>query len=508
MVTPLDSSPPLDSSSFDNIPEYTKVLPVKRGEWTWSSCVENELQDMQILLISYDAKKVLLCWEEARWVLPGFLIQYRSFESSFLPQFVIPIVHKMLGTVLPITLLRQAWRREKQVTVDKETRVYEKTVILMEAPENDCSFDEQGFQWISFEEAKVFHLINEAAEAIRREIRFALSAVPVNRLSWQRPGWFSATALWMEELLLRECNGSLTEDIKSLRSSELGVILQAKTTMGLFFLKCTAPTANDASYTQALSRIAPEYVAAPIVVDIKKQIMLSKDYGKILYTYNLSDVENAQLTRDYVRLQLATIDKTEDLIQAGIPDFRLHKLPGHIDRLAASLTFTSLGKSEESKGHVNYFRKSTEMFKEKLGKLGLDSDLPSTVTHNDLWSNNIYKTEDRENYMFFDFVDAYVSHPFASSISGLDSEVFLQEWSRMSDEEMEKLRKCFGVGQALRALAGIVLELRDGKNAELPEADNFFDRACFHLRTFNFRLREDVSLSLKEFREMVMSRFV
>lgn len=478
-----DLLPPQASDSLGTSPRSTS-RPLRRGEWSWSKCCESQLQELQFLLMQYDTKKVLLQREGNYWVLPGTLIPNDSFQSSFEPIYVIPTVHEILGAVFPMALLRQVWRKEKQITVRDTVTAYEKTVILMECVEEVVSFEKQDYRWIPLQDADVFHLSQEAAATIHREIKMSLHGVqPLSRSSWQRPGWLFVTLSWTKELLLCKYNAYLSQDVIQLRSSHLGIILLAKTTAGQFFVKCTSHLANDAAYTRALARVAPAYVAAPVAVDVKKQIMITADYGKILNTFGMLQAERKRLTKDYVRLQMATIDKTEELIHAGFPDLRLARLFEHIDRLAACPKFASLGNSERSRADVEYFCKNAQLFKDRLGKM-VDCNLPPTVTHNDLWATNAYKPTNTENYMFFDFVEAYISHPFASSAGGLDKECFLQEWSARSQLTMAELDKSFCVGQAFHRLAVLILRLREGSVAELPESEECFHDARSNLFAF------------------------
>ena len=146
----------------------------------------------------YDERKVLLHREESHWVLPGCLRPRRDFPSVYEPPRTISIIQEEVGVPLSMVLLRHIWREVKQIDVDNEICSYEKAVILMECTERnvtsegDSATGQKGYMWIPLQEANVYHLIWEAAEAIRREIAWAIDiAPPCNRLSWQRPKWFA-----------------------------------------------------------------------------------------------------------------------------------------------------------------------------------------------------------------------------------------------------------------------------------------------------------------------------
>ncbi len=67
--------------------------------------------------------------------------------------------------------------------------------------------------------------------------------------------------------------------------------------------------------------------------------------------------------------------------------------------------------------------------------------LPDCVAHNDLWSSNVYKPASAENYMLFDFVEGYVSHPLVGYLSSFDKDRYLHEWKSRSEVSVDELRE-------------------------------------------------------------------
>ena len=464
-----------------------------RHEWSWEVCIENKLQELQALVVCYETKHVLLKKEKNRWILPGRLFPNSRFPSAFQPYLAIPDLHHVIGAKLSLTVLRQAWRRVRRVCIGNEILFLEKTVLLVacalckEERESKADVDLQthGYQWIPIDQAHIFHADEEALAKTKEEMNWVMrEAQPENRLSWQRRGWMASTVSWMLKQLESKCSAPKADDISHIRSSHLGTILRANTTTGCFFLKCTSALANDASYTQALGEIVPDYVAPPVAVDLKKQMMLTADYGEILSPWDLSDAERKRLTRSYVQLQIATIDRVEELITAGMPDMRVPKLLEHVDRLAGCCAFQSLGNSESSQKDVEFFCKNIDLFKAEIGKLET-FEFPATVTHNDLTTSNIYKPDGKDNYMFFDFVEGYVSHPFVLWLQLLHEETYLREWSAWSEAGEDELPKLLYTGGTCHLLALIILHLREAQAAEFPECEEHFGSVRSSLRKFN-----------------------
>lgn len=94
----------------------------------------------------------------------------------------------------------------------------------------------------------------------------------------------------------------------------------------------------------------------------------------------------------------------------------------------------------------------------------LPDTIPSTVTHNDMFMNNMYKPAHSDNYMFFDLIEGYVAHPFAVDMNGIDRKSFLEEWTAYGT--MEQLQNWRNVGSGLRVLIKLILRLQEANMLE------------------------------------------
>lgn len=74
---------------------------------------------MQVLIVDYNHKKVLLQQEDNHWILPGCLIHHKDFESNCEPIYFVPMIQKTISAPLQLVFLRQSWT-EKRDTKDEE----------------------------------------------------------------------------------------------------------------------------------------------------------------------------------------------------------------------------------------------------------------------------------------------------------------------------------------------------------------------------------------------------
>ena len=473
-----------------------------RSLWSCTECGLEGLNELQALVIDYKHKKILLRLEGERWTLPDFLastprddcfsneecLHIYDWESSFEPWYVIKKLREVVGTNLAVWILRHVWRETKSFHTKKRSFECEKTVMLMECLE-EVPTAVSNFQWIPLAEAKVFHLFESADAAIRKEIEWArIGSLPAKRLSWQRPGWFLQTVRWMQQVLNDSHKAQLIEPepVIGLRCSGYGVVLEGKTNKGSFFVKCTGPFANEAAYTDELGRAVSNFVARPIAAIREKQIMIMSDFGKILNpVHDCLKAEKIAIIKDYARLQKETMSVVNELLNAGFPDFRLCALRGHLDRLVQDPLLDILKKSKAYCEYVNLFQSNISIFQEMAAELE-KSNIPPTVTHNDWFFGNVYRKAGSESFMFCDWAEGLVSHPFIDMYC--HREHYLEEWEQYgTSDELIKWRRIAG---RIGVLIEIVQRLREADAHEDPELQECLDAVGCRLESFKDILEE------------------
>ena len=97
--------------------------------------------------------------------------------------------------------------------------------------------------------------------------------------------------------------------------------------------------------------------------------------------------------------------RLDELFAAGCLDRRVESLPEQID----SLTDGGHDLSILSDKEFDTFRSLTPLFKQMCHELAAYS-IPHTLVHGDLHSGNVSRKDDK--FVYFDWTDACVSHPF------------------------------------------------------------------------------------------------
>lgn len=452
---------------------------LKREEWTWSKFNDLLLQEFQALIVDYDHKRVLLSREEGRWIMPAYVGDEDNYESSFLPEFVKDKLWKVLGSKIDLCVLRQIWRKEMDVVKDMNGYLLEKAVVLVqflskrEGPNEEWRVIAQKgtgkeYEWVPLANADVYHLFPDAQAAITNEVMWIMrDRVPENRLRWQRPGWMNSSTSWMRKVLVRDLGALMVKPTLVERSTPFGTIIIAKTSQGNFFLKCTPPWQNDAAYTEALARVAPKFVAAPVAVDVGKQVMITSDYGEILIPSLFNDEDKTKLTLDFVNLQQEAVGKVDELVSAGLPDFRVHGLKKKLDWLVSCRSLEAMMEWKEYQKAIDFLQNNLVKLKEKVEEL-YRTGVPPTVAHNDLFLSNVYKKEGCDNFMFFDWVMGYVAHPLTGVLDGLERTVYIKEWEKYAN--VEGLETWLTFGQRVGMLIEFIVIIQEAEGVE--EADH------------------------------------
>jgi hypothetical protein len=158
----------------------------------------------------------------------------------------------------------------------------------------------------------------------------------------------------------------------------------------------------------------PERVLAPLAVHVGRRLVLLPDGGQTLRAAGGAGSVKAweAMLRDYARLQLELVPRAAQMVDLGVPDVRLERLPGLVRDLLADdealLIDRPDGLSEEVRDRL-----VTELDRfAALCRRLADFGVPATLQHDDLHDANVFVGDGR--HRFFDWGDAVVSHPFVS----------------------------------------------------------------------------------------------
>jgi len=255
-------------------------------------------------------------------------------------------------------------------------------------------------------------------------------------------------------------------------------VLRVPTSRGDVWFKAALPgLGHDVGVTAVLARLRPDIVLAPIAVDLDRGWMLLPDGGERLREVLARERHPhrwLEIMPRYAELQIAAAPHVDELLDAGLPDYRLDRMAGLSEEVAAKL-----GVEPPAAERV-------EELRAELAAIGI----PESVQHDDLHDGNVFVRSDG-GYAVFDWGDSCTSHPFASLVVGLRGiayrfelaerdpdlerirDAYLERWSHFASrgELLRAVELAEAVGRLSRALAWFLAY------AEESEADEAVDSA-------------------------------
>jgi hypothetical protein len=225
---------------------------------------------------------------------------------------------------------------------------------------------------------------------------------------WTQPEWLVEATAWIGERV------DVTGEIEQPHVQWWSTVLRVPTADGdLWFKACSRLHGFEPALVVELARLRPELVPEVVASDPARGWMLMRDAGTRLRELLTSadDLHHWQeLLPRYAELQLAVADEAESLLALGVPDGRLAGLPGRFARVLEDRETLVVEREDGlSESEYELLRGSTgevEHLCRQLGSYGI----PETIQHDDLHDGNVF-VQDRR-YVFFDWGDSCVSHPF------------------------------------------------------------------------------------------------
>jgi Phosphotransferase enzyme family len=278
----------------------------------------------------------------------------------------------------------------------------------------------------------------------------------VSELRWTEPGWLAEAAAWIRERA--DVAGELDQFHVRWWSTVIRVPARCE---DLYFKAVVDGFRFEPPLTARLFELMPDRVTALVDLDADRGWMLMRDAGHRLREVVLGPADLQHWERAlprYAELQLATTPIAEELLSLGVPDARLSKLP---DQLRAVLAQPVRGLTpEEHESALGALHEFEEMCRE-LATYGIRE----TIQHDDLHDGQVFLRDGR--YLFFDWGDSCISHPFHSltvalraTAAKLDLTPGGRELQRLRDAYLEPfgdLREAAGLayrtGTVARALA-------------------------------------------------------
>jgi hypothetical protein len=239
-------------------------------------------------------------------------------------------------------------------------------------------------------------------------------------IGWDR-AWRATVDEWIRTELgrngLRPAGG--IEQVK-LRSWSL--VLRVPAEPNQVWFKAGGPgCAYEAGLVAALAGWAAQSVLLPLAVDRERGWLLLPDGGPTLRTILADGGDQAHWERllpFYGQLQRDLESRVGAMLELGVPDLRPSAVPGALAELLADtdalLVDREDGMTSADRERLLGMQPDVAGWANRLDQYGIAPSL----NHDDFHDGNVFLRDGQ--YVFFDWGDASVSHPFASLLVTLN----------------------------------------------------------------------------------------
>jgi Phosphotransferase enzyme family len=227
-------------------------------------------------------------------------------------------------------------------------------------------------------------------------------------LIWTEPAWLESAHEWICSQLDR-LGLEPAGEIEQPHVMPWSTVLRVPTSRGPVWFKANVPDlAHEAAVIEILAGRRPDLLPELLATDLERGWMLQAEGGtrlrEILEKNRDFDVWERILPL-YAELQIAAAADRDRLLAAGAPDRRLSVLPGQFEMLLGdSAALASLTEME-----LEHLRTLVPRIDAECRELEA-YELPETIQHDDLHDGQVFVRDGR--YVFFDWGDACLSHPF------------------------------------------------------------------------------------------------
>ena len=255
------------------------------------------------------------------------------------------------------------------------------------------------------------------------------------QLLWEQPDWLEEARAWTEASLNR-FGARITEPITQPHIRPWSTVLRAQTDQGVYFFKATVTMlSHEAALTQALYNWQPDRIQTVLAADSERSWMLMPDESPMLRAIIQSPADLhhwEKILPLFADFQRKMIPRQADLLALGMLDRRMVGLTAAFERLlqdrAALLVGTEEGLSEEQYRQLIGL---VPAFAEMCARLAA-SGIPETLHHDDFHDANVFVPGGR--YVFSDWGESCVTHPFFSMLVCLRSICYRFDWPYGSGE--------------------------------------------------------------------------
>jgi hypothetical protein len=225
----------------------------------------------------------------------------------------------------------------------------------------------------------------------------------VPELRWTEPQWLAGAEAWIRE------RADVAGELDQFHVRWWSTVIRVPTpSEDLYFKAVATGFLFEPPLTARLFELKPDRVTAIVDADVDRGWMLMRDAGRRLREVVVSpaDLRHWELALPrYAELQLAATPLAGELLALGVPDARLSVLP---EQLRAVLAQPVRGLPPALHERALAGLPEFERMCQELAAYGI----PETIQHDDLHDGQVFLRNGR--YLFFDWGDSCISHPFHS----------------------------------------------------------------------------------------------
>ncbi len=293
-----------------------------------------------------------------------------------------------------------------------------------------------------------------------------MKRVPESDLLWTQPHWLEQATRWIRAELER-LDTSINGAIEQPHVRPWSTVLRVPTRGGDVFFKAIPPIlGQEVAITLALARWRPDCMPQVLATDLERGWMLMADGGTRLRSVieSTRDIEPwRNVLPIYAELQIEMSNHAEELLALGAPDRRLAFLPDQYERLLKDSDVLRVDRSPGiTSEEYRRLRDLSPRFAALCAELA-EYRIPESLHHGDFHDGNIFVNG--AHYIFFDWGDCCVTHPFFSFRTVMASnenslglagnavehaqlrDIYLESWTRSASRE--NLLAAFKIAQRL-----------------------------------------------------------
>eukprot|EP00172_Hildenbrandia_rubra_P000151 Plantae.Rhodophyta-Hildenbrandia_rubra.ctg10687.p1 GENE.Plantae.Rhodophyta-Hildenbrandia_rubra.ctg10687~~Plantae.Rhodophyta-Hildenbrandia_rubra.ctg10687.p1 ORF type:complete len:471 (+),score=40.63 Plantae.Rhodophyta-Hildenbrandia_rubra.ctg10687:1079-2491(+) len=316
----------------------------------------------------------------------------------------------------------------------------------------------QGFKWVSCSQAcnllqSSCHIfVQERIKDLVQNLKETgeLCHLPI----YSRKGFSNQVACWVKDAISKcEEDHELTSALWQRHLGPVSATLYAHTRSGAIYCKVTKAGIPEAMMTSLCSKLFPEFVLQPLIVDVERNMIITVAFDETLsnivfrhpHIPDRADFIRRMLLITAGKMQIQSLSHIATLKDAGWPQDGVTKFRDEYGAFIASM-WQAGSISDDEHASLERLQPVVTFLCNELSKDGL----PTSLCHCDLHGGNATlvgenATLESGKVKLFDFGRSTLTHPFLeAACSGLEEDEiqpYLNLWRGYQSEE--KLMQSF-----------------------------------------------------------------